>query len=94
MIRRTSSRRSWASPQRSGRGRAKPSLGVKTAYAIGGAIAACLLVLLVALLHFWVMGRPLSASIGDPLTTLLIVVAALAGALIGWRYKAKKPALG
>jgi hypothetical protein len=72
----------------------KPSLGAKTAYAIGGAIAACLLVLLVALLHFWVMGRPLSASIGGPLTTLLIVVASLASALIGWRYKAQNPAFG
>jgi hypothetical protein len=71
----------------------KPSLGIKTAYAIGGAIGACLLVLLVALLHFWVMGRPLSASIGGPLTTLLLFAAALAGALIGWRYRARRPAL-
>jgi TIR domain len=71
----------------------KPTLGAKAAYAIGGAIAASLLVLLVGLLHFWVMGRPLSASIGGPLTTLLLLAAALAGALIGWRYKARNPVL-
>ena len=52
-----------------------------------------LLVLLIALLHFWVMGRPLSASIGGPLTTLLLFAAALAGALTGWRYRARRPAL-
>jgi hypothetical protein len=69
------------------------SLGARLATAVGGAIAACLLVLIVALLHFWVTGRPLSASIGAPLTTLLLLVAALAGALIGWRYKARNPAL-
>ncbi len=71
----------------------KPSLGAKAAYAIGGAIVASLLVLLVALLHFWVMGRPLSASIGGPLTTLLLLAVALGGALIGWRYKARNPVL-
>jgi CHASE2 domain-containing sensor protein len=49
-----------------------------------------LLVVLVALLHFWLMGRPLSASISAPLTTLIIGAAALAGAFLGWRYKAGK----
>jgi hypothetical protein len=66
-------------------------LGTRIAAAIAGAIAGCLLVLLVALMHFWVMGRPLSASIGAPLTTMILAAAALAGAWIGWRYKAGKP---
>jgi len=52
-----------------------------------------LLVFFVALLHFWIMGRPLSASIGAPLTTMILAAATLVGAWIGWRYKAGKPAL-
>ena len=71
----------------------KPTLGGKIGYAIGGAIAASLLMLLAGLLHFWVMERPLSASIGGPLTTLLLIAAALAGAWVGWRYKARKSTL-
>jgi len=71
----------------------KGSVGGKIAYAIGGATASSLLVLFVALLHFWIMGRPLSASIGAPLTTMMLAAAALVGAWIGWRYKAGKPAL-
>ena len=66
-------------------------LGTRIGATIGGAIAGCLLVLFVALMHFWVMGRPLSASIGAPLTTMILAAAALAGAWIGWRYKAGKP---
>jgi CHASE2 domain-containing sensor protein len=38
-------------------------------------------------LHFWLMGRPLSVSIGAPLMTLIIGAAALTGAFLGWRYK-------
>lgn len=68
----------------------KASLGGKIAYALGGATLGTLLVVLVALLHFWLMGRPLSASISAPLTTLIIGAAALAGAFLGWRYKAGK----
>ena len=65
----------------------KASLGGKITYALGGATLGALLVVLVALLHFWLMGRPLSASIGAPLTTLIIGAAALTGAFLGWRYK-------
>jgi TIR domain-containing protein len=68
----------------------KASLSGKIVYALGGATVGALLVVLVALLHFWLLGRPLSASIGAPLTTLTIGAAALAGALLGWRYKAGK----
>ena len=66
----------------------KASLGGKITYALGGATLGALLMVLVALLHFWLMGRPLSASIGAPLTTLIIGAAALTGAFLGWRYKA------
>jgi hypothetical protein len=69
------------------------SFGTRIATAIGGAIVGPVLVLLIALLHYWVMGRPLSASIGAPLTTLIIIASALVGAWLGWRYKAGKPML-
>ena len=45
----------------------------KIAYALGGAAAACMFVLVAALIHFWILSRPLSASIGAPLTTLLLI---------------------
>ena len=51
----------------------KGSLKAKIDYAIGGAIAAAILVLIGALLHFLLLGRLLSASIGAPLTTLLLI---------------------
>ncbi|HZP10668.1 toll/interleukin-1 receptor domain-containing protein [Methyloceanibacter sp.] len=70
----------------------KASLGAKLAFGLGGAIAGAALVLLLALLHFWIMGRPLSASIGAPLTTLLIAASAVSGLWLGWRYKARKQA--
>jgi hypothetical protein len=43
-----------------------------------------------ALVHFWVLARPLSASIGGPLTTLMLIAGALVGALMGLRYEAWK----
>ena len=49
-----------------GQGISRPQI----AYAVGGALAVSMLLLLIALLHFWVLGRPLSASIGAPLATL------------------------
>ena len=62
----------------------------KIAYAVGGAIAAAMLVLVVALLHFWLLGRPLSASIGAPLTTLMLIAGAITGAWMGLRYEMRK----
>ncbi len=62
----------------------------KAVYALGGAIAAGFLMLVAALLHFWILARPLSASIGAPLTTLLLVSVALLGAWLGLSYGARK----
>jgi hypothetical protein len=40
--------------------------------------------------HFWVLARPLSASIGGPLTTLLLIGGMLCGFWLGLRYEARK----
>ncbi len=69
------------------------TLGGKLAYAVGGAVVLCGLVLAVALVHFWVFARPLSASIGAPLTTALLVIGAVAGAWLGLRVEARKRTL-
>ncbi len=61
----------------------KGTLKAKIGYAIGGAIAVSALVLIGALLHFWILGRPLSASIGAPLTTLVLIAGAIAWRLDG-----------
>lgn len=68
----------------------KGSLGIKIAYAVGAALAVSMLLLLIALLHHWVLGRPLSASIGAPLTTLILIAGAIIGAWLGLRYEARK----
>lgn len=68
----------------------KGMLKAKLAYALGGAIIACTLVLAIALVHHWVLARPLSASIGAPLTTLLLIAAMVLGALVGLRYEARR----
>lgn len=62
----------------------------KIAYGLGGALIACALVLLAALVHFWVLARPLSASIGAPLTTLLLVSGTLLGAWLGLHAEARR----
>lgn len=68
----------------------KGSLWAKIAYAIAGAIAASALLLIVALVHFWVLARPLSASIGGPLTALMLIAGAIFGVLLGLGYEARK----
>ena len=92
-IRRISWPRCWALRRGSGRGRTRHRSAPRSPTPSAARQLLSLLVLLVALLHFWLMGRPLSASIGAPLTTMILGAAALAGAWIGWRYKAGKPAL-
>jgi hypothetical protein len=68
----------------------KGTLKAKIACALAGAVAISVIMLTGALVHFWVLARPLSASIGGPLTTLMLIAGALAGALMGLRYEARK----
>lgn len=68
----------------------KGKLWTKIAYGVGGAIAAAALMLVAALAHYWVLARPLSASIGGPLTTLLLIAATIGGFWLGLRYEARK----
>jgi TIR domain len=68
----------------------KGTLKAKIAYALGGALAVSALMLIGALVHFWLLARPLSASIGGPLTTLMLIACALLGALLGLRYEARR----
>jgi hypothetical protein len=50
-------------------------------HTIGGMAAAVGFLLIVALMHFWLLDRPLSASIGVPMTVLTAVTTIVAG---GW----------
>jgi len=68
----------------------KGRLGAKVAYAAAGLVAALILLLTAALAHFWIVGRPLSASIGDAATTLLLIAGALAGAVVGFGFGARR----
>ena len=77
-------------PAKTRRWEDRGTLRAKIAYGIGGALAAALLVLALALAHFWILARPLSASIGAPLTTLLLLAAAALGVWLGLRYEARK----
>jgi hypothetical protein len=62
----------------------------KLAYGAGGAVAASLFMLAMALVHHVVLARPLSASIGGPLTTLLLIAGLIGGSWLGLRYEARK----
>jgi len=68
----------------------KGSTWKKAVYALGAALIASTLILIFALMHYWILARPLSASIGGPLTTLILIAGALLGAWIGVRYEALK----
>jgi len=66
------------------------TLRTKIGYGVGGAIAAAALLLVAALVHFWLLARPFSASIGGPLTTLLLIGGMTCGFWLGLRYEARK----
>lgn len=68
----------------------KGSLPRKMLYGIGGALLAGVAMLALALLHFWILARPLSASIGAPLTTLLLIVSLILGACLGLYFAARR----
>lgn len=68
----------------------KGRLAVKIGYSVGGAVIAWVLLALAALAHLWVFARPLSASIGAPATTILLIVGAIVGAWMGLGYELRK----
>lgn len=71
----------------------KGTLWSKIAYGIGGAIVALAVVVAVALVHFWILDRSLSESIGEPVTVLVLIASVIAGIWLGLGYVARKRAL-
>jgi hypothetical protein len=65
-------------------------LGMKLGYAAAGLIAAVTAMIVTAIVHFWVVGRPLSASIGEAATTLLLFAGAALGVVAGLGYEARR----
>jgi len=59
------------------------SIVLTTLHAFGGAVTAALIVITVALLHFWIFDRALSGSIGTPMTLLMITLSVIAGIWAG-----------
>ena len=53
-------------------------------------IAASLLMLAMALVHHAVLAQPLSASIGAPLTVLLLIAGLIGGFWLGLRYEVRR----
>jgi hypothetical protein len=71
----------------------KGTIWSKIAYAIGGAITASILMLITALIHYWILARPLSASVTGPVTMLILIVGLMCGIWIGLIYEARKRVL-
>jgi hypothetical protein len=71
----------------------KGTLWSKIVYAIGGAAGASAIVIIGALAHFWILARPLSASIGEPVTMLVLISSFIFGVWLGLSYEARKRAL-
>jgi hypothetical protein len=59
-------------------------------YSAAGLLLAAVLMAIGALLHLWILARPLSASIGDPATSLLLIVSAALGVAGGLGYEARR----
>ena len=62
----------------------------KIGHAAAGVIVACFILLIVALAHFWILDRALSASIGAPMTVLLGISTIVAGGWVGLLF-ARRP---
>lgn len=65
-------------------------LAVKVGYAAAGLLVASTALMVAALTHSWVASRPLSASIGEAATTLLLLAAAVIGVGLGLGYEARR----
>ncbi len=57
---------------------------------IVGAIVSCILMLVGVLIHNFALARPLAASIGAPLTELMLIATPILGGWVGWRYEVWK----
>ena len=71
----------------------KGRLWSKIIYAAIGTFSVLTLILVVALTHFLVLARPLSTSIGAPLTALMLIAGSLSGVWIGLTYERRKRGL-
>lgn len=67
------------------------SAWLKILYATGGVLVAALIMVVVALLHFWLLDRALSASIGGPMTALIIALSIILGAWAGLWHAKRRP---
>ena len=65
-------------------------LAVKIGYAAAGLVVAASVLMVAALTHSWVAGRPLAASIGEATTTLLMFAAGVIGVGLGLGYEARR----
>jgi hypothetical protein len=72
----------------------KGRLWSRISYAAGGMIAACAVIVIGALVHHWLLGRPLSASIGGPVTILMLIGGLLFGGWAGLSYESRRRRLG
>jgi hypothetical protein len=76
-------------------GKARPwesqsHLIVRIGYATAGITLAATSLVAGALLHFWLVGQPIAASIGDDLTTAIMIGVLIAGAWFGWAHEARR----
>jgi len=65
-------------------------ISVKIGYAVAGSLAGLALLTIAALVHLWLVGRPLSASIGEWPTTFMLVACSALGAGFGFAYEARR----
>lgn len=68
----------------------KGKIWVKLGHALGGVIAASLVLIVAAVGHFLVQGRPISASIGSLATISLIFLTVIVGLFMGLRFEVRK----
>jgi hypothetical protein len=59
-------------------------------YAAAGTILSAVFLVVAALLHFWILHRPVAASIGAPVTALLWIAALGGGCWIGASYASRR----
>jgi len=62
----------------------------KIVYAIVGVFAASAFMLFVSLVHYQMLERPLSASVGAPVTAIILIVSLIFGGWMGLRYGTRK----